>query len=151
MRIKCIVAGILFVLIASVAYSQAAHVGEGSSTPDAAPIVGVWRADMDGLPSIALLITNENGTLSGAALFYFHHRDEGQPWTSTPGLPEPLFNPKFDGTTLTFQVCHRRAHPPRTLNDPPVSFRFKLIGANRGELVNENEASPVTVLVRSEY
>jgi len=107
---------------------------------------------MDGLPFIALLITNENGGLSGAVLFYFHHRDAvGQPWTSTPGLPEPLFNPKFDGKTLTFQVSHRRAHPPRTLNDPPVSFRFKLMGANRGELVNENEASPVTVLVRSEY
>ena len=140
---------VLTAMLATAGFSQTSR---PSGATDTASIEGVWRAELDGLPYIALLITNEPGSLSGAVLFYFHRRDAvGQPWTSTPGLPEPLFNPKFDGQTLTFQVSHRRAHPPRTLNDPPVSFRFKLIGANRGELINENEASPVTVLVRSEY
>jgi hypothetical protein len=138
-------------MLTTAGFSQTSRPGEATAAPDTASIKGVWRADMGGLPYITVTITNETGSLSGAVLFYFHHRDPGQPWTSTPGLPEPLFNPKFDGKTLTFQVSHRRAHPPRTLNDPPVSFRFKLIGANRGELVNENESPSELVLVRTDY
>jgi hypothetical protein len=119
---------------------------------DRAAIEGVWRADLNGLPYIALTITNETGSLSGAVLFYFHHRDAvGQPWTSTPGIPEPLFNLRFDGQILTFQVSHRRAHPPRTLRDAPVSFRLKLTGANKGELISESEASSRMEIVRADY
>ena len=155
MRFRDVILCALTAMLATAGFSQSSGPGTSTNLQGASsatsPIEGVWRVDMDGLPAVALVITNEGGSLSGAVLFYLHHRDPGQPWTSSPGIPEPLFNPKFDGKTLTFQVSHRRAHPPRTLNDPPVSFRFKLIGANRGELVNENEASPVTVLVRSEY
>ncbi len=145
----------VFVLMAMLAAAGLAQPSRVSGPPANAPIEGVWRADMDGLPAIALLITSESGSLSGAVLFYFHHREAvGKPWTSTPGVPEPLFHPRFDGNALTFEVSHRRAHPPRTLNDPPVSFRLKLIAADKAELVNENERdpnAPVFVLVRSDY
>lgn len=114
-------------------------------------IVGVWRADMDGLPYITLTITNETGSLSGAVLFYLHRRNEGNSWTSTPGVPEPLFNTKFDGKTLTFQVSHRRAHPPGSLLDPPVSFWMKVTGPDKGECVNENGVSLGLVMERTEY
>jgi hypothetical protein len=117
----------------------------------AAPIVGVWRAEMDGLPVFAMVITDEGGSLSGAIQFYLIRRNEGQPATATPGLPEPILNLHFDGKTLTFQVSHRRAHPPRTLKDPPVSFRLTLTGADKGEGENLSEASPVVVMTRSEY
>lgn len=106
---------------------------------------------MDGLPVVTLTITNETGTLSGAVLFYLHRRDEGKPVTSTPGIPEPLFNLKFEGQILTFQVSHRRAHPPRTLSDPPVTFRLKLIGADKSGLINENETGPELTMVRTDY
>jgi hypothetical protein len=119
---------------------------------NAAPIVGVWRAEMDGLPYVALVVTDEGGSPMGAIQFYFHHRDAvGDPWTATPGLPEPMFNVAFDGRTLTFQVSHRRAHPPGSLKDPPVSFRLALTGANQGEAKCLSDASPVLVMVRSEY
>jgi hypothetical protein len=109
---------------------------------------------MEGLPAVTLTLTDEGGSLTGAVLFYLHRREPGQPVTATPGVPEPLFNPRFDGKTLTFQVSHRRAHPPGTLHDGPVSFQLKLSGADKGEFVNENEHdpnAPVYVLVKSAY
>jgi hypothetical protein len=152
------------VVCISLAMMATAALPQSSGTDMAAnksPIEGVWRADMEGLPAIALTITNESGSLSGAVLFYFHRRDAvGQPWTSMPPRnPEPLFNPKFDGKTLTFQVSHRRAHPPGSLNDPPVTFRFTLTGVDEASLINESEpqsvdgnaASTGLPMVRTDY
>jgi hypothetical protein len=137
-------------MIASVICAQT-PLTRAAAAPDASSVVGVWRAEMDGLPVVTLTITNETGTLSGAVLFYLHRRDEGKPVTSTPGIPEPLFNLKFEGQILTFQVSHRRAHPPRTLSDPPVTFRLKLIGADKSGLINENETGPELTMVRTDY
>ena len=119
-------AGLLLILWASLL--------AGAPPEDHASILGVWRGTMDGLPVIALTVTDEGGRLSVAILFYLIRREEGKPPTSTAGIPEPLLNPKFDGKDLTFQVSHRRAHPPRTLNDPPVSFRLKVTGPDAGAL-----------------
>lgn len=138
------------IMIASVIRAQTPST-RAAAAPDASSVVGVWRAEMDGLPVVTLTITNETGTLSGAVLFYLHRRDEGKAVTSTPGIPEPLFNLKFEGQILTFQVSHRRAHPPRTLSDPPVTFRLKLIGADKGGLINENETGPELTMVRTDY
>lgn len=124
----------------------------GSSVTDRSHIAGVWRGQMDGLPAVTLVVSDEGGNLSGAVLFYFHMRKTvNDPYTSTPGLPEPMFRLNFDGTALTFQVSHRRAHPPRTLSDPPVPFRLTLTGQNQGELANEKETRPGLALVRSDY
>lgn len=114
---------------------------------------GVWRGQFDGLPGVDLVISDEGGQLHGAALFYLHiRRDVNSPYTSTPGLPAPMFDLNEDGQTLRFAVSHRRAHPPGTQNDPPVPFRLKLIGPDRAELVNEHESvGPQMVLTRSDY
>jgi hypothetical protein len=125
-----------------------------TSSASAAPIEGVWRCQMEGLPAVTLTVTEEGGSLSGAVLFYLHRREPGRPVTATPGVPEPLFNPRFDGKTLTFQVSHRRAHPPGSLNDGPVNFALKLDGADKAEIVNEDEHdpdAPVYVLIKSAY
>ncbi len=156
MKIRIAFLRVLPLLIATTACTQNGASKLPPATPDPSPIVGVWRAQMDGLPAITLTVTNETGSLSGAILFYLHRRDEGKPVTSTPGIPEPIFNPEFDGKTLTFQVSHRRAHPPRTLSDPPVRFRLKLTGPNAGglnmgEATKENEASVGLAIVKTEY
>ncbi len=151
MKNRIVLVCALMAMLAAAARSQAAAPGQPVNT---ASILGVWRCQMEGLPAVTLTVTGEGGSLAGAVLFYLHRRDPGQSVTATPGVPEPLFHPRFDGNTLTFEVSHRRAHPPRTLNDPPVSFRLKLIAADKAELVNENERdpnAPVFVLVRSEY
>ena len=96
---------------------------------------------MDGLPVMTLTVTDEGGSLSGAILFYMIRREEGKPPTASAGIPEPLLQPKFDGKDLTFQVSHRRAHPPRTLNDPPVNFRLRVTGPERGALT-QGKAPP---------
>ena len=102
-------------------------------------VTGVWRGKVDNLPGITMVISDEGGDLTGAVLFYLIRRDDGQPPRSTPGDPEPMFNMKLDGDSLSFQVSHRRAHPPRTLRDPPVSFRLKLTGKNQGILIRGND------------
>jgi hypothetical protein len=119
-----------------------------------AAFIGVWRGQLEGLPAVDIVISNEGGQLTGGILFYFHVRvDVNHAWTSTPGLPEPMFNIRIQGDALHFQVSHRRAHPPRTLNDPPVSFKLAILGHNKAELVNETESSPSppVALVRSDY
>ena len=110
-------------------------------------VTGVWRAQMEGLPALVMTISDEGGDLAGAILFYLIRRDEGQPPRSTPGIPEPLFNLKFDGKALDFSVSHRRAHGPQTAHDPPVSFRLKVTGQDEGMLVREkDEAGGIRVL-----
>ena|SRR5690348_10944818 len=72
-----------------------------AQTPSAttnAPIDGVWRCQMNGLPAVTLLVTDEPGGLTGVILFYFQQRaTEKDPYSAVPGLPEPLFHPRFDG------------------------------------------------------
>ncbi|MGA2910028.1 MAG: hypothetical protein ABSE36_20220 [Terracidiphilus sp.] len=107
---------------------------------------------INGLPGITLVVTDEGGGLTGAVLFYFQERKTvNDPWTATPGIPEPMLRVLFDGKDLTFQISHRRAHPPRSLSDPPVEFRLTLTGPNQAALVNENEKGPGFVLTRSDY
>jgi hypothetical protein len=107
---------------------------------------------MNGLPMVTLTITDEGGSVAGAALFYLLRRDEKGAVSSSPGIPEPLLDPVFDGKVLTFQMSHRRAHPPGSLADPPANFRLTLTGENKGEFVNKSEeGSPAIPLVKSDY
>jgi hypothetical protein len=128
------------ILIAALAFGQT-----NSPQPpqtSLAPLTGVWRGEFDNLPGIDMVLSSEGGQLTGAVLFYLHMRKTASdPYISTPGLPEPMFNLQFDGKTLRFQVSHHRAHPPRTLADPPVRFHFTLTGPDKAELVNESEDS----------
>ncbi len=109
-----------------------------------------------GLPAVTLVVSDDGGSPTGAVLFYMHTRKTvNDPWTSTAGLPGPVLNMSFDGNMLTFQVSHRLAHPPRTLNDPPVTMRLTLTGNDRASFSMgsahgpENEAGPGFVMTRS--
>jgi hypothetical protein len=115
--------------------------------PDLSNVTGVWRAEMNGLPAFNLVVTDEGGSITGAILFYLQRRvDVSHPYTATPGdLPEPIFNPKFDGKTFTFQVSHRRAHPPRTINDPPITLTITLPADGKAQFVNQSELGPITI------
>lgn len=106
-----------------------------------AAVLGIWRGELDNLPAVTLNITDEAGPLQGAILFYMIRRDEGKPPRSSPGVPEPLFNPQFDGKSLTFQVSHRHAHA-YTASDPPVTFRLDLTGPDEAKLVRIPQDGP---------
>jgi len=150
MRSKAILVCIAMTMTATAGWTQASS----AVSANMAAVEGVWRCDMHGLPAMTLTVTDEGGSLTGAVLFYLHRREPGKAETATPGVPEPLFNPKFDGNTLTFQVSHRRAHPPGSLNDEPVKFALKLDEAGKAEFVNEDEHDPNApryFLVKSAY
>lgn len=122
-----------------------------AQSPSNKPILGVWRAQMGQVPVFSLVITDEGGELQGAILFYLIRRGEpGEPPTATPGLPAPILHPVFDGRTLKFQVSHRGAHPPRTLNDPPVAFEMTLGKDGNAEVVNEGEFKGL-IITHSDY
>ena len=116
------------------------------------PVAGTWLGKFHDLPAVVLTVKDEGGKLSGTILFYFQHRDtERDPWQvdTTHSKPLPLIDPKFDGTTLLFQVSHKEAHPPRTLNDPPSSFQLRLTGKGEGELRNLTEKQgPALKMIR---
>lgn len=143
---------VIAVLIATGLLAKPADCVAAASGSDATQghdaIEGVWRAQMDGLPAITLNISYETGSLNGAILFYLLRKDAGKAETSTAGIPEPLMNPQFDGTTLTFAVSHRRAHSTSTPSDPPVRFALTLTGANKGKLVRDNDGTPGLEIVR---
>jgi hypothetical protein len=116
------------------------------------PIAGTWRGKLYDLPGIDLTVKDDSGKLSGTILFYFLHRNtEHEAWQvdMKHSMTLSLIDPKFDGKTLTFQVSHKQAHPPRTLNDPPSSFQMRLTGEGVGELLNLTEKnSPALKMVR---
>ena len=130
-------------LVLTVALAVTAGLGATNKTDNTA-IIGVWRGELDGMPAVTLNVTDEAGPLQGAMLFYLIRREEGKPATSSAGLPEPLFNPHFDGKSLTFQLSHRRAHA-QTSSDPPVTFRLDLTGPGEANLVRIPADGPVSV------
>jgi hypothetical protein len=142
---------VLPLLVAATSFSQTTVAKSSATAPGDASVLGVWRAQLDGLPWVTLTLTDEGGTLAGAILFYLHMRQRGGQVTSTPGIPEPMLNPLFDGKVLTFKVSHRRAHPPESLSSAPVAFRLELPTNGHGSLVNDSEPGPAATLERSDY
>lgn len=128
-----------FALIVGLATAVAAP-GKGRN----AAVCGVWRGELDNLPAVVLNLTDEAGPLQGAILFYLIRQDEGKPPTSSPGIPEPVFEPRFDGKSLVFRLSHRRAHADTAL-DPPVTFRLDLTGPNEAKLIRIPQDGPAYV------
>lgn len=83
--------------------------------------------------------SDEGGELTRAIVFYMIRRDPGQPFRSNPSHPEPLFSLKFDGKVLDFKVSHRRSPRARTKSEPPVPFRLRLTGPNKGLLIRDKD------------
>lgn len=149
MRIRLLVLAMLVPLTLQPSKAQSAN---SSATQNSSKFVGVWRGQFDNLPGVDLVIDDEGGSLHGAVVFYLHKRpDMNSPYTATPGLPGPLLNLRSEGQILHFQLSHRLAHPPRTLNDPPLNFQLRITHPDRGELVNESEGGPGLPMKRTDY
>ena len=122
---------LIFVALASAARSA-----------EVSDLLGVWKGSLDSLPAVTLTMDRDGGKLTGAILFYLIRRSGNGKETASAGVPEPLLQPKFDGKVLTFWVSHRHAHPPRTLNDPPVEFKLEWNGSKAALLISR-EAPPL--------
>ena len=106
--------------------------------------VGVWKGSEGELPVVTITIEQWNGKLTGAILFYLIRRESNGTQTASPGVPEPLLDVSRVGNTVTFDVSHRNAHPPRTLNDPPVQFKLQIKDSKSGTLTGP-ESPPVAM------
>ena len=138
--------------LALIAFCVCGHAGLGQERTPIAAVSGVWRAQDSGHPAITLVVTDEGGSLTGAIHFFFPRLDSADvPLTFTAGLPEPLLRPQFVGTTLRFEVSHRRANPPRSLSDPPAQFHLTLTGPDTAEIVNESEPDLAVPMIRSDH
>ena len=143
MRRKLIPA--LVLLITSAACLAEAPAGNASAQN--APIIGVWKANIDSLPMMTLTVEEDKGRLMGAVLFFLIRREPGAAETASAGAPEPLIDPTFEGRTLTFKVNRSHAHAG-TESDSPMGFRFELSddgkirflgrGGQRVEMVRDN-------------
>lgn len=115
-----------------------------STSAEQSTLLGVWKGNLGALPAVTLTIEREDGKLIGAVLFYAIRRSADGTQTASPGSPEPLLDPSFDGKVLTFKVSHKNAHPPRTLNDPPVQFQLELQGDKA--VLRGKEAPPLEMI-----
>lgn len=113
-------------------------------------LLGVWRTQEEGHPSVILHVSDEGGSLVGAIEFYMTRRDPGKEAVVTAGIPNPILLPKVDANVLTFEVSHRLAHPPRTLHDPPVIFHLKVMAPNKAVLTR-GEDTKTLEMVRDAY
>jgi len=120
-----------------------------SKSAERSTVLGVWKGNLGSLPAVTLTVEREDGKLIGAVLFYAIRRSPDGTQTASPGIPEPLLEPSFDGKVLTFKVSHKNAHPPRTLNDAPVQFQLELQGADKA-LLRGKDAPPLEMVRVSE-
>jgi hypothetical protein len=111
---------------------------------DTSAIVGQWTGSIEGLPALRLVVQENDGNLTGAVLFYLIRREPGAAPVASPGFPEPMIAPVLDGKTLIFKINHRYAHPPGSLNDPPVSFRVEVSGMDKAKLFS-GELPPLEI------
>lgn len=153
MRIRASISALLIALALPICLQAQTATTRIPPEQDSARFAGVWRGEFDSLPGVEIGISSEGGEFTGAILFYLHTRpDIHAPWTSKAGPPGPMFNMKIEGNTLHFRVSHKGAHPPGSLNDPPVWFRLVLLASDKATLMNDSESSgPPMVMTRSDY
>lgn len=151
MRIQTTISALL-ISLAIVPYLHGqAPAADTPSHQDAPNFVGVWRGQFDSLPGVDLVITNEGNQLQGAILFYLHLRpDVNSPYTSKPGLPEPVLNIRVMAGSLVFEVSQRGTHALGSLNHSPKIFRLKMTGPDQATLENESGGAPTVAMRRSD-
>jgi hypothetical protein len=135
---------------AAVSVSNAA-VSDSKASSAAKEFVGVWHGEYRGLPWVTVTLTDEGGALSGAVLFYLHRQTAGAAETAAPGVPEPLLDPHFDSTTLSFRVSAHHAGGSAPLEEPPIPMTIEFIDADHARLVNQQDPHLTGLLTRTSH
>jgi hypothetical protein len=74
-----------------------------AQTTAASSWVGVWQAQLDGLPSAVLTLAQDKGTLEGTLVLSIISRDGGNPHVIAHE-PHVLMHLQLIGSTLSFQL-----------------------------------------------
>jgi len=107
--------------------------------------VGIWHADVGGLPTSTLTLANDTGALGGTVVLDMVSDEGGTPHV-TESEAHLLVNPAVAGDTLTFQVKMRR----RDREGWTASFEVKRTSPDKATIhcVNCGAGAPVLQLVK---
>lgn len=89
------------------------------------PIAGTWQGKMGDVPTVTLTIKEDNGKLSGTAVFYKIVDDGGGPRVAGQSSAE-MVNPKLEGRIFSFQTKGSQGEM--------FSYQMELTGKNEGKL-----------------
>jgi hypothetical protein len=159
MRARLAVGALVAAMITTAGFSQTpaaasvsnAAISDSKSSSAANESVGVWHGEYHGPPWVTVTLTDEGGTLSGAVLFYLHRQTAGAAETATAGVPEPLLDPHFDRTTLSFRVSAHHAGGAASLEEPPIPMTIEFIDGDHARLVNQQDPHLTGPLMRTSH
>jgi len=104
--------------------------------------VGQWNSELDGQPSVKLMLAEDGGHLDGTVLFNVIVKEDGQAHVAG-GDTHVLMHLEFNGDTLSFQVV-------RKSDSKELHFAVKLESEGKAQLkcVNCGPDPVVAELVR---
>ena len=110
----------------------------GQSVGEADPL-GIWHGTLEGVPSVALTLADDTGSLDGTIVFYGL---DGETHKAVSVEPHTLLHPTLDGNALTFQV----KRPDASLTAVKVVF----ISPTKAELhcLNCGDDGPIAELTK---
>lgn len=109
--------------------------------------VGIWHADVEGLPTSTLTLATDTGALGGTFVLDIIDREGGKIHVIAIE-PHVLMNPQVDGNTLSFDVKMRM----RNGSIVTGSFKVTLTAADKATIhcISCGNDAPVVELVKGE-
>jgi hypothetical protein len=101
--------------LSALAWAASAQSAPGS------PWVGIWHADLNGLPTSTLTLAADTGELSGTVVLDMVSDEGGTPHVIA-SEPHLLMNPRVDGDTLSFRVRMQKPGGPVVTRDFTVTL-----------------------------
>jgi|SRR5580658_10538682 hypothetical protein len=109
--------------------------------------VGIWHADMDGLPTSTLTLAADTGELGGTVVLDMVSDEGGTPHVIA-SEPHVLMNPHVDGDTLSFHVKMQKPDGTVVVRDFTVTLTSP--GNANFHCMNCGADAPVVHLVENQ-
>jgi len=132
---------VILLLAAMVAAVMVAPVGmaQARDVSAAGRWTGSWEGKQDGLPSVIVKVTQDDGVVQGQVSFNIIKRVEGGPPVIGGKMTVAMVNPHVEGNELMFQVIRRdRSGDP----SKEAVLNFTLVATGEGSAKFERAAGP---------
>jgi hypothetical protein len=132
--------------IFAIAFLAGALVGASAQSTADARWVGIWNADVNGLPTSTLTLATDTGELGGTMVLDMVSDEGGTPHVIASD-PHVLINPHVDGGTLSFHVKMQKPDGSVVTRDFTVALASP--GNANFHCVNCGADAPVVHLVKN--